>query len=745
VFAWSRGVPFSHEPLYYDQETGEIFWEINKRNGSRRVVTAGAGPTGGGGGSAVLPPATATQLGGIKASSSVAVAADGTATVPAATTLQLGGVKASTSLVVGPDGTAKVVPHFTQSGAHASERTVENKLKEIVSITDFGAVGDGVFDCTAAIQAGLDYLNSKGGGTLWIPDGRFRKLDVASTQLIVHSNTTIRGNGDSSVIFFDDRPTVPRSGNDLFMVRDAENVTFESFRVEGTLLTHLVETNQKQCFAGRKITNLAMRNVTIEKVRFMATSFEEVENATIAGCKFRHVLRDGARCANSQNVFITDNLFQWVADDAVAVHSIDSAAVPGSHVIVSDNILEGCQGIKALGGKSIVIANNVIRRCVRNPILVGLPASGPEGRSPVFAVDISNNVITDAFGDHGTNSYILIINEQSQNKVTGNLQPGLSSPPYSYNYLNALDPTKVVVAETSIKISDNILMRTLPDGVHYTAWGYGRLFDQKPGLFSDPLITEATFQTHGIEINGPASNVQITNNQISGMGKGMSAILLTADTINNHLDLRNIVISGNIINDCPGIGVNCSNLGSGQGAKHVIVSSNLFDLDPFFRAPSHNADNTWTSLDVNAIAIQNTFGVAIGGNTFKNTAQTGIGGNNPETFANIAYSDFTAPFNTATNKGVRSVPSASVNVIVPIDGDPTSPTFGQILNPVLSRNHAMPSSGRYLMGHRVWCDSPSLIGTAGSHYFVLGWLRITTGSNHVLNTDWVEMRVPVGT
>jgi hypothetical protein len=65
--------------------------------------------------------------------------------------------------------------------------TVQSKLQEFVSVLDFGAVGDGVTDDTAAIQAAIDSLplntasvgelTPKGfanGGAVFIPRGRYR-------------------------------------------------------------------------------------------------------------------------------------------------------------------------------------------------------------------------------------------------------------------------------------------------------------------------------------------------------------------------------------------------------------------------------------------------------------------------------------------------------------------------------------------------------------------------------------------
>ena len=43
------------------------------------------------------------------------------------------------------------------------------KLNDTVSVKDFGAVGDGVTDDTAAIQAALD----SGASTVTVPDGTY--------------------------------------------------------------------------------------------------------------------------------------------------------------------------------------------------------------------------------------------------------------------------------------------------------------------------------------------------------------------------------------------------------------------------------------------------------------------------------------------------------------------------------------------------------------------------------------------
>ena len=49
---------------------------------------------------------------------------------------------------------------------------------------------------------------------------------------------------------------------------------------------------------------------------------------------------------------------------------------------------------------------------------------------------------------------------------------------------------------------------------------------------------------------------------------------------------------------------------------------------------------------------------------------------------------------------------------------------------------AMPTSGNFLKGDYVTNNAPSI----SANSVVVGWLRLTNGSNHVLNTDWVAIK-----
>ena len=74
------------------------------------------------------------------------------------------------------------VYRFTQNGTGAVIREAQDKLKEFVSVKDFGAVGDGIVDDTVAIQTALD---SNSYAYVYLPPGTYRdwETDRKSTRL----------------------------------------------------------------------------------------------------------------------------------------------------------------------------------------------------------------------------------------------------------------------------------------------------------------------------------------------------------------------------------------------------------------------------------------------------------------------------------------------------------------------------------------------------------------------------------
>ena len=80
-------------------------------------------------------------------------------------------VKFTTAVVNNIGGVDASQVTYDPPFANSEVTNVENKLAQYISVIDFGAVGDGFANDTAAFANAIAYLDSVGGGSLYIPDG----------------------------------------------------------------------------------------------------------------------------------------------------------------------------------------------------------------------------------------------------------------------------------------------------------------------------------------------------------------------------------------------------------------------------------------------------------------------------------------------------------------------------------------------------------------------------------------------
>jgi len=81
---------------------------------------------------------------------------------------------------------------FIQAGVGAVLRTGQSKMRDIVSVKDFGAVGDGLIDDTTAIQSALD----SGASSVFIPAGTYK----ITTGLSVPYGVSMYGEGGTASV-----------------------------------------------------------------------------------------------------------------------------------------------------------------------------------------------------------------------------------------------------------------------------------------------------------------------------------------------------------------------------------------------------------------------------------------------------------------------------------------------------------------------------------------------------------------
>ena len=115
------------------------------------------------------------------------------------------------SVFTNPGATTADLVTYSPAGAGAVSRTVQSRLRDSVSVKDFGAVGDGVTDDTAALNAAASAVVA--GQTLLVPSGTYLYNPTSAPLTFSTNNIAIWGQGTIKATTSVDKVVVLLSGD----------------------------------------------------------------------------------------------------------------------------------------------------------------------------------------------------------------------------------------------------------------------------------------------------------------------------------------------------------------------------------------------------------------------------------------------------------------------------------------------------------------------------------------------------
>ena len=270
---------------------------------------------------------------------------------------------------------------FLQSGTGAVATTVQAKLRETVSVKDFGAVGNGVTNDASAIQSALNT-----GKNVEIEKGLTFRIDsglsfTSANQVLILNGTLLAGVAMNAVITSTDLSGVGITGHGEIKCNS------------------LADNGVKFVATAANPTGVFCEGITVSNAKGPA-------NATKGGIYF---LSSGGKASSfrHKDVYVKNVITKNCGDLGVLIAYCDGVSVQGclfdtcsfhghesvncTDVNISGNIAQDCavSGI-GVGDETVnwIIANNVIRNCAGDGSITCEVNS-------VFGV-ISNNTIIDA-------------------------------------------------------------------------------------------------------------------------------------------------------------------------------------------------------------------------------------------------------------------------------------------------------------------------------------------------------------
>lgn len=288
---------------------------------------------------------------------------------------------------------------FQQAGLGAVIRTTLAKLREIVSVKDFGAVGDGVTDDTAALQTAINAVNTAGGGTIYFPTGTY-----IITMVNIYAGITFEGSGgavlkrppmqakftrmftsNSTTVWSQDYDSPPVQFRNLILDGNRANQgPYTAYQLEQQHLIFLVGDAAK---AGR-LRAIVDGCTFLECAADGVSQYHNVD-LVVTNCFFSNMFRGGVVCTGGYTKTRVDNcVFRGTVDARSIDWEIDGPGFGGStsnQATLNNLELNGTLDFSLAGVDSSATLSNITYGDISNLKSFNLQSQGAQ-------VNVSNCV-----------------------------------------------------------------------------------------------------------------------------------------------------------------------------------------------------------------------------------------------------------------------------------------------------------------------------------------------------------------
>lgn len=233
-----------------------------------------------------------------------------------------------------------------------------------LSVTGYGAVGDGVTDCTAFFQNCINAANSQ-SKSVWVPAGNY----LITGTLNLNSNTKITGAGMWYATLSGSASLYTTPSRRVNLNGAGSNIKLSDFAILGRL-NYRNDSEGNDGLGGSFGTGSSISRLWVEHTKAAAWIFNS-SGLIVDSCRFRNTLADGINVNYAmQNTVVTNCTARGTGDDCFAIWP----APPSGNYTPGNNVITHCTGqlpFLANGGAIYGGANNRIEDSLFSDVTYG--------------------------------------------------------------------------------------------------------------------------------------------------------------------------------------------------------------------------------------------------------------------------------------------------------------------------------------------------------------------------------------